>query len=197
MVLGAIASLLFPQVLITPPQSEQVPPILKTPGVTAHPGHTAGCCSVTAAPSTGQQPRLRGLQGPCRSLGRAGCRGHPSQGSRDPGQSKPAGQPPRGLKPAPGSRKEVGVGTDSWAAQTPTGKGALGDAGEVLRPKPRAEQTPGQNPRPFSPPVTMCGGLGKGQEGKEEASRTRKDVLLHHHSHSHVPATDLQGVVNK
>ena len=79
----------------------------------------------------------------------------------------------------------------------PRGKGAQGDAGEVLRPKPRAEQTPGQNARSFSPPVTVCGRLGKGQEGKEEASRTRKDVLLHHHLHSHIPATDLEGVVNK
>lgn len=49
---------------------------------------------------------------------------------------------------------------------------------------------PKTNLKPLSPPVTEWGRLENGQEGKEEASRMRKDVLYHHHSHSHIPATE-------
>lgn len=57
-----------------------------------------------------------------------------------------------------------------------------------------SDQSPGQS-RPQDKPqasfsVTEWGRLGNEQEGKEDASRARKDVLLHHHSHSHIPATD-------
>ena len=89
---------------------------------------------------------------------------------------------------------ELCAGTCDWPAQTATGKRAqetgLRRCGQGPQTKARVRADPKTNLKPLSPSVTEFGELGNEQEGKEDASRMRKDVLLHHHSHSHIPATD-------
>ena len=88
-------------------------------------------------------------------------------------------------------------GTKSAAAQMSTRKGQGEDVYRCGRgPQGRIDPRTKLEALPSSHSVGWTGKRA-GSKGRSFQKRWMGDVLLRHHSHSHLPATDLEGVVNK
>lgn len=91
--------------------------------------------------------------------------------------------------------KEVCMGINSWAAQVPTKKAHRRHLRCGWGPQGRVD--PKTKIKALS--LLSVGWTDKmaGWEGRSFWKRWMKNVLLHHYSHSHIPATVLEGAVNK